>query len=221
MTDLHELGHISDGNYLEFLNSHTAVLTQHSYKHTSSINPYVLGFKVFMDIKRICEKPDEEDLELFPDICNTDWLETIKDIAANYRDESFIRQFLSPKVVKDMKLFVLDDNNDRDTYVVSSTQAAKEFKKLREELADNYIWERMFFSIELAAISDEGVADIVIILEEGQEIEQDDFFLLEGDLLEYFNNVKLHTVKRTELNTLYKGSLKEYIKQLARDKLRG
>lgn len=88
-------------------------------------------------------------------------------------------------------------------------------------MADNYIWERMFFSIELAAISDEGVADIVIILEEGQEIEQDDFFLLEGDLLEYFNNVKLHTVKRTELNTLYKGSLKEYIKQLARDKLRG
>ena len=221
MTDLHEEGYISEGNYLEFLHSHTGVVNQLSYKQTRSVNPYVLGFKMFMDIKRICEAPDAEDLELFSEICNTDWLTTLKDIAANYRDESFIRQFLSPKVAKDLKLFVLEDDEFQDTYVIKATQSDRDFKTLRAELANHYVWERMFFSIEVAALSDDGIADIVVILEEGQAMDSDTYLFLEEDLLGYFTEVKLNVTSRKDLNELFGGSLKKFIKQTIKDNTRG
>ena len=150
MTDLHEEGLLTDGAYIEFLASHTAVLNQGKYGH---LNPYVLGFHIYMDIKRMCEEPDEEDLRLFPDICNTDWLETLKDITANYRDESFIRQFLSPKVVKKLKLFNLHKKAESVYMVVTDIAADKYFKELRNKLAENYMWERNFLEMEVFYIS--------------------------------------------------------------------
>ena len=57
----------------------------------------------------MCETPDKEDEEWFPHIVGTEWRDVIKDIVANYRDESAILQFLGPKVILDLKLFVLHD----------------------------------------------------------------------------------------------------------------
>ena len=37
---------------------------------------------------------------------------TLKDAWANYRDESFIEQFLSPKLMRDFRLFALYDKAD-------------------------------------------------------------------------------------------------------------
>ena len=97
MNRLYDKELISDGNMLEFLHSHTAVLNQlpWDHKYYNGINPYALGFDMYMDIKRICEHPTEEDREYFPSIAGENWVEVIHDAIQNYRDESFIVQLLA------------------------------------------------------------------------------------------------------------------------------
>jgi stage V sporulation protein R len=60
----------SDGNFLEFLRSHTNVVFQPEFDDPrfSGFNPYALGFAMMQDIERIVSNPDDEDREWFPDI---------------------------------------------------------------------------------------------------------------------------------------------------------
>jgi len=45
------------------------------------------------------QTPDDEDRAWFPDIAGTgDVMAVLRDVWANYRDESFISQFLSPAI---------------------------------------------------------------------------------------------------------------------------
>src|SRR5712672_4517833 len=70
MTRLHEQGRLSDGNFLEFLTSHTNVVFQPDFDDPrfSGFNPYALGFAMMQDIERIVSSPEDEDREWFPDI---------------------------------------------------------------------------------------------------------------------------------------------------------
>jgi stage V sporulation protein R len=154
MTELHEQGYITDGSYLEFLQSHTAVVSQRDWdsKYYSGINPYALGFAMLTDIKRMCMDPDEEDLKWFPDICNTNWLETIKDIVANYRDESFILQFLSPRIARQFKLFSFRVDETVDYLEVNATHDDESFVQLRRALAEQYDLSRAIPQIEVVHV---------------------------------------------------------------------
>lgn len=140
MNRLWEEGYINDGSMLEFIKSHTNVLYQPDFDspHYSGLNPYYLGFEIFSDMRRICESPDAEDREFFPDLVGQPWVDTLLNSVANYRDESFIRQFLGPKVIKKMKLFSLDDNTSRDSYRVSHIHDHAGFKDIKHDLADHY-----------------------------------------------------------------------------------
>ena len=70
---------------------------------------------MMQDIQRICVAPTDEDREWFPDIAGReDWRAALHDIWANYRDESFVRQFLSPHLIRKFKLFVLADKRGRE-----------------------------------------------------------------------------------------------------------
>src|SRR5919112_3894388 len=73
MNRLHETGRISDGSYLEFLQSHTNVIRQPEFddRHFGGWNPYALGFAMMQDIERICADPTDEDRAWFPDIAGT------------------------------------------------------------------------------------------------------------------------------------------------------
>ena len=82
MSRLHEQGRISDGSFLEFLQSHTNVVFQPDFDHPyfSGFNPYALGFAVMQDIERIVTSPDDEDYEWFPDIAGKgDAMEVLRD----------------------------------------------------------------------------------------------------------------------------------------------
>src|SRR3546814_13323645 len=60
---------LSDGAYMEFLQTHTNVVYQPMFDTPgyNGINPYALGFGMMTDIERICTDPTEEDREWFPD----------------------------------------------------------------------------------------------------------------------------------------------------------
>jgi stage V sporulation protein R len=140
---LHELyneGKVTDGFMLEFLHSHSSVIYQPAFDspHYSGINPYTLGFNMFMDIRRICENPTDEDREWFPDIAGSDWLDTVHFAMKNFKDESFILQFLSPKVMRDLRLFSILDDESRSYLEVDSIHDEMGYKEIRESLAAQY-----------------------------------------------------------------------------------
>jgi spore cortex formation protein SpoVR/YcgB (stage V sporulation) len=126
---------------MEFTHSHTSVVFQPEFddRRYSGLNPYALGFGMMSDIKRICEKPTEEDREWFPQIAGSgDWMAALKDSWANYRDESFIEQFLSPKLIRDFRLFGLFDKSEHPAYRVSAIHNEGGYRKLRSALAKQY-----------------------------------------------------------------------------------
>ena len=97
MNRLYDRGLITEGAMLEFLHSHANVVFQPDFDDPryGGINPYALGFAMMQDIQRICVAPTDEDRDWFPDIAGSgDWRAVLRDAWANYRDESFVRQFL-------------------------------------------------------------------------------------------------------------------------------
>lgn len=139
MNRLWEKGQISDGSYLEFLHSHTSVVFQPKFndKRFSGFNPYWLGFTILTDMQRVCEKPTKQDEEWFPDLVGKGFNPIFLDAIANYRDESFIRQFLSPKVMEESRMFHLTDDSKDDNYIVSSIHNERGYKKIRHALAES------------------------------------------------------------------------------------
>jgi stage V sporulation protein R len=141
MNRLHEKGQISDGSFLEFIHSHTGVVLQPGFddRRYSGINPYALGFAMCCDIERICVNPTDEDREFLPDIAgNGDPYGTLRDVWANYRDESFVSQFLSPRVIRDFGLFRVADNEDEEEMTVAAIHDERGYRKIRRALSHRY-----------------------------------------------------------------------------------
>jgi spore cortex formation protein SpoVR/YcgB (stage V sporulation) len=142
MTRLHEQGRLTDGNFLEFLQSHTNVVFQPHFddRRFSGFNPYALGFGMMQDLARIVTSPDDEDREWFPDIAGRgDVMGVLRDIWANFRDESFISQFLSPRLIREMRLFHLhDDPGDPEGIRVAAIHDERGYRRVRRELARQY-----------------------------------------------------------------------------------
>ena len=140
MNRLWEKGLISDGSYLEFIHSHSGVLTQLPYDHKyyNGYNPYALGFDMFSDIRRICEFPTAEDEEYFPHLVGKNWLDECLYAVENYRDESFIQQFLSPTIMRKWKLFEITNNEDDEYVEVTGIQDNRYYDRIRQTLSSQY-----------------------------------------------------------------------------------
>ncbi len=145
MNSLYERGMLSEGSMLEFMHSHSSVVFQPDFDDPrySGINPYALGFAMMEDIKRICEHPTDEDREWFPAIAGLsarggDWRDALKDAWANFRDESFILQYLSPTVMRRMRMFALSDNAKESHIDVEAIHDDRGFRALRERLSSMY-----------------------------------------------------------------------------------
>ncbi|TRC98035.1 SpoVR family protein [Mesorhizobium sp. WSM4303] len=141
MNMLFERGRISEGAMLEILRNHSNVISQPAFDDPrfSGINPYALGLDMMQDIQRISTEPTAEDRDWFPDIAGRgDWRDTLLEAWANHRDESFIRQYLSPALIRKWRLFVLADGADQPHYEVASIHNERGYKKIRAALAQSY-----------------------------------------------------------------------------------
>jgi stage V sporulation protein R len=141
MNELYARGQISEGAVMEFLHSHSSVVFQPGFDDPrySGINPYALGFAMMQDIVRIAEEPEEEDREWFPDLAGRgDWRGALKEAWANFRDESFILQYLSPKVMRDFRLFALGDDGKKPYYQVAAIHDEAGYRQTRNALAQMY-----------------------------------------------------------------------------------
>ncbi|MFD2738691.1 SpoVR family protein [Sulfitobacter aestuarii] len=140
MNALYEQKLLSDGDMLEILHNHTNVLTQPDFDspHSVGLNPYAIGFAMMQDIKRVCTEPTDEDREWFPDIAGAgDWRNVLKDAWTNYRDESFVQQFLGPEVIRKFRLFALSDDAEDAFRMVSAIHDQRGYHAVRDALANS------------------------------------------------------------------------------------
>ncbi|SQH76912.1 conserved hypothetical protein [Shewanella benthica] len=140
LNHLYDDGLLTDSFMLEFLQNHTNVIVQPSYNnsHYNGLNPYALGFNMFIDIRRICENPTGEDKEWFPDIAGSDWLETLHFAMQNFKDESFISQYLSPNIIRKFKLFSILDDDKKNYLSVSAIHDEHGYQDIRQMLSQQY-----------------------------------------------------------------------------------
>ncbi len=141
MNRLYEQGRITDGAMLEFLHAHTSVVFQPEFDDPrfAGISPYALGYQMMEDIARVAEDPTEEDLEWFPEIAGRgDAIEVLKEAWANYRDESFILQYLSPRVIRRTRLFKVVDDAEQPHLLVDAIHDERGYRAVRSALARLY-----------------------------------------------------------------------------------
>jgi stage V sporulation protein R len=142
MTRLHETGQIDDASFLEVLHSTSNVIYQPGFDHPASsgtFNPYALGYAMMTDIERVCTKPTKEDREWFPDIAgNGDPVGTLRYAWANFRDESFVLQYLSPAVMRQFRMFRLMDDTTDPTLLVDAIHDDAGYRAIRRSLARSY-----------------------------------------------------------------------------------
>lgn len=182
MNDLYDAGKINDGFMLEFLSSHTNVVMQPGFDspYFNGINPYALGFNMFQDIKRICQEPTDEDRQWFPDIAGKDWLETLHFAMQNFKDESFIQQFLSPKLMRDFHLFSIFDDEQSSHYHVDAIHNEAGYRQLRETLASQYDLSRREPNIQVVSVDIEGDRSMVLrhTQQDGRPLSDDTYEVL-------------------------------------------
>lgn len=123
MEKMYDKGYINGGSWMEFVLSHTNVIAQSgiSYGKFNGWNPYALGYAIFTDIERICKNPTEEDKYYFPLLVGEDPIVMTSEAMKNFNDSGFISQYLSPKVMRDFKMFTLfDKDKNGKSYEVSN-----------------------------------------------------------------------------------------------------
>jgi|GEM_PF-34860 len=118
----------------------------------ADFNPYTLGLAILKDIVRICKEPTEEDKKWFPHFAgNPDWLSIVKQATFYSHDETYVEQYLSPKVMRDLRMFTLgvldpDEMTDSQKHYskhmdfakIMAVQNEDGFRKIRAQLARDY-----------------------------------------------------------------------------------
>ena len=111
---------------------------------------------MFRDIVRICESPTDEDREWFPHVAGADWRETIEFAMRNYKDESFIAQYLSPRLIRELALFALVDDEARDWIEVAAIHNEAGYRRVRRLLSEQYARDARLPDIEVVRYERDG-----------------------------------------------------------------
>jgi spore cortex formation protein SpoVR/YcgB (stage V sporulation) len=190
---------------MEFLHSHTSVVAQPDYNspYYSGINPYALGFNMFMDIKRICTDPTDEDREWLPDIAGSDWLETAHFAMKNFKDESFISQFMSPKIIRDFKFFAVEDEDKDDRLTVTAIHNQQGYQAVREKLSAQYNLSNLEPNIQVYSVDSKGDRSLTLRYTPQNNIPLDNSY---NEVLKHLHRLWGFTVKLESASD--KGSVK-------------
>ena len=113
---------------------------------------------MFTDLRRICENPTEEDRYWFPDYAGSNWVDTLHFAMQNFKDESFISQFLSPKVMRDMKLFAIDDDDLKNYLKVSAIHNDEGYRQVRNTLSAQYNLSNLEPNIQVFNVAVKAIA---------------------------------------------------------------
>ena len=96
---------LSPEEHLGFRRLHANLIAQ---GHRFSLNPYLVGYKLWREIERRWDEPEEERTWYGQPLRRRggEGLEKVFAVAADYRDADFVRAFLSRELVEDLDLYV-------------------------------------------------------------------------------------------------------------------
>jgi stage V sporulation protein R len=99
LNQMYDDGFLTDGVMIEWLKSHTNVIYQPPVGHKaySGINPYALGLRDVHRHQAHLRGAHRRRPRWFPDIAGAPWLPTLDQAMRNFKDESFIGQYLSAR----------------------------------------------------------------------------------------------------------------------------
>ena len=163
---------VTDEFMLEVLQNHTNVIAQPSYNspYFNGINPYALGYSMMQDIKRISENPTEEDKQWFPYLANGDWQTNLDLAMRNFKDESFIAQYLSPRLIRDMKLFYIVDDDRSPDLMVNSIHDENGYQTIRETLSRQYNLGYLEPDVQIFSVDIEGNRSLTLRYTQQQRV---------------------------------------------------
>jgi stage V sporulation protein R len=121
MRQLGDRGIISDSETIEFATLHSGVLSP----SRTSLNPYYLGFKMYEDIERRWNNPTKEEQERLGRKPNMG-LQKIFEVREMENDVSFLRNYLTEDLIKDLDLYLY--KKEGDEWVI----AEKNWEKVRD-----------------------------------------------------------------------------------------
>lgn len=155
---LYDEGLVTDEFMLEVIQNHSNVIMQPPYnsQYYSGINPYTLGYHMMQDIKRICEAPTEEDKAWFPDFAGKNWQQQLNNAMRHFKDESFIAQYLSPHLIRELKLFQIVDDDQQAELLVGAIHNESGYRTLRESLSGQYNLGALEPNIQVFSVDLEG-----------------------------------------------------------------
>ncbi|HQT47382.1 MAG TPA: SpoVR family protein, partial [Acidocella sp.] len=210
MNRLHKTGFLTDGEMMEFFQSHTGAVFQPDFDHPgySGINPYALGFGMMQDIQRICRSPTAEDRAWLPEIAGCgDWVGVLQEGWANHRDESFVRQFLSPALIRKMRFFDLRDDGQSDL-TVKAIHNERGYRTVRTNLANQFDVVQNEPEIEIVDVDLDGDRRLIL-----QHRVYSGILLQEKDtaqVLQHLANLWGYEVTMAEVSAQSETVLKEY-----------
>ena len=120
------------------------------------MNPYALGFAIFSDLRRMCEAPTDEDRAWFPQIAGGDWQKVLDFAMRNFKDESFIAQYLSPRLIREMRLFAIADHRGEDALKVDAIHDDHGYRRVRKLLALQHANEERIPDIQVLRYDRDG-----------------------------------------------------------------
>lgn len=126
MRRMADRGLISDSDVLEFAQLHSGVLSP----SRTSLNPYYLGYKMYEDIERRWDNPTKEEQERLgrrPGMGK----QKIFEVREMENDVSFLRNYLTKDLIKDLDLYVFKKEGDEWVIV------EKDWEKVRDNIVAN------------------------------------------------------------------------------------
>lgn len=115
---------------LEFIVRHNQVVRP----FPKGLNPYHLGLKIWDDIKRRHDDPTKEEIEKYGKPTKTG-MQKIFEVREVDRDASFIRQYLTEELMREMDIFQHDQKGD--DRVISHVSDKEGWKQIRNTLIAN------------------------------------------------------------------------------------
>ncbi|HMN80280.1 MAG TPA: SpoVR family protein, partial [Burkholderiaceae bacterium] len=92
----------------------------------------------------------------FPDIAGGDWLKVLDFAMRNYKDESFIGQYLSPRLIREFHLFAVADHEQEDHLEIDSIHNEDGYRRVRKLLAQQYNRDNQLPDIQIVRYERDG-----------------------------------------------------------------
>ncbi|MBI2048355.1 MAG: SpoVR family protein [Parcubacteria group bacterium] len=182
MQRLRDKGLINDRAFELFIRLHTNVIIQPTFDDPMYArvghNPYGLSFAMYQDIVRICTAPTEEDKRWFPYYAGQRWQDVVRHVVETVRDDTFFLTHLSPKVIRDFRLFNIIGDTAHDHVLVTAVHRDGEqgYQAIREALAAQHHPNVITPLIEVTGVDENGDRCLEIVHRQmrGRTLHEDD-----------------------------------------------